>query len=215
MNIQDYLVVDYELSGIEPSELEVRLLTEIVEIEENPYHYPIPGDKGVRHFKLLIYPEERWIEDGECSDWKKIKDWHGFEPTPLFFHYSTYGVPDIFQFTEHIHRECSAALFATYNPKNRSIFKLHQRGIEMNDVFVYLKLKHKNYEDTKSFIKDYWYWHDCLYQTQKWYHYLLGDISRKIAWDRWDYPVGWKMIEFISPDAYPSEIEAIRKELIG
>lgn len=217
MNIEDYLDVDYELSGIDPEEREIRLQTKIVEIEKNPFYLPITGDKRVRHFRLEIYPERRWVEleEGEDTDWHKITNTHDMEVTPLYFHMSTYGVPDIAKFSQHVYDECFAALFALYKPdKYNSIFKFYgSEDISMEDVWVYLKLQNKDYSQTTRFIKDYWYWHDRLYQTQKWFHYLLGDIGEKTACDRREYPIGWKALEMISPNMHPTRIDEIRKNL--
>jgi hypothetical protein len=84
---------------------------------------------------------------------------------------------------------------------------------EHEDVFVYLKLQHKNYEETRAFIRDYWYWRDRLWQTQKWFHYLLGDLSYKTHHDRFRYCVGDKLLEWLSPNDYPASLAEIRKTL--
>ncbi len=226
-SLPEYLEVDYAMADVDPEECEVRLKTRIVEVESNLLHRPLAGEGNVRHWKLEIYAEQRFLREDEDPEWR---EWHqprvgyyskfdrtqvSFASTLPFF-YSCYGVPSPEEFYEHIYFECHVALFAVLpKQKDSSWHKFDPfREPELEDIYVYLKLHRKNYEKTVDFLRDIWYWRDRLWQTQKWFHYLMGDLESKCAWGRFDYPVGRKLLDWINPaDDYPEEIDRIRASL--
>ena len=214
-NLLDFLQPDPVLCRLDDPEWKVRLQYEIAEVPKNLYYLPIPGDKSkYRHWKMQIQAEESWQDEGV---WSAVKDREGYQVTPLPFYMTvnTQAKPDIGKFSEHIRRECTAALFAVWNPKScnpvRQFRLEYRKNIKMEDVWTFLKLQHKNYESTTDFIRDYDYWEDRLYQTQKWFHYLMGDLPNKTTFPRWNFAVGDNLLDFIPIDEYESRIAAIKK----
>jgi hypothetical protein len=228
MNLLDYLHVDKELlTDHESRDREFRIVPTILEVEVNPFYLPIPKNKRLpveklKHYSLELNVEQKWVEpdEDEENNWHQAEGYLGsvLVPIPFYMTKKDDKAPDINDFSSYIYEQCSIALFSLYNPKhyNNSRFTFKEfRQIEMVDVYVYLKLlkKDKEYKLTKTFIKDYWHWHRCLYDTQKWFHYLLGDLSHNGSYSRWIYPVGWKLLEFIPPSDFPKNIDNIRAEV--
>jgi hypothetical protein len=212
----DYLHVDYDLAGLDREDTEARLRIKIGEVPFNRFHYPIPGEKGVRHFRLDLYAETRYMdaEDGEPEEWHQPNcSLSGAEvatDSVLPFYMSTHGEPTPEKFSKHIYTECYAALFAVHHPQTHwDRFSL--RTPKMEDLFVYMKLHHKDYERSRDFLRDYNYWEDRLWQTQKWFHYLLGDLPNRTSFSRFRYSVGENLLGWIGPDNYPPYIDETRE----
>ena len=216
--LTDYLKVDYELAGIDTEETQVRLKTRMGRTDKN--HFCLEQRKNLKHYKLEIYAEIRSLnplDSPEDRDWS-VHSWSNGIQRTLPFYMSRETKPSNEEMFSFVYNECRAAMYSLYNPQHRNYtyYSFTDKGeIDLDDVYVYLRLRGENFSNTSAseFIRDYWFWHECLYQTQKWFHYLMGDILNKTNYDYWEFPVGWNLLEFLPPSEYPSElIQRIRKE---
>lgn len=156
------------------ADIEARIVSEIAKVDRNPYYLPIPKDK-VRHFVLNLTSEYRYTDE-ESSEWiKGISSEFGGHP--LRFFWSGYGTPSIEKFSQHIYEECRAAFLSFEYSEHRDHFFHDRDDIALSDVWRFIKNQHKDYSKTEDFIRDFDYWKDRLYQSQKWLHYMSGELE--------------------------------------
>jgi hypothetical protein len=139
----DYLHVDYDLAGLDREDTEARLRIKIEEVPSNRFHSPIPGEKGIRHFRLDLYAEIRYMdaEDGEPEEWHQPNcSLSGAEvatDSVLPFYMSTHGSPHLRSFKTYLHRMLCRPIrgasppnplgqVLTENPKNGGFVCLHE-----------------------------------------------------------------------------------------
>jgi hypothetical protein len=227
-NLVNFLKIDGDMiSRLLDEEYEYRLQTRIVEVAENRFHFQRPRQSEVRHFRMDLYAEVRevgsqgdlgWRAPDERSLWDRTMERSSIIEPPydsiIPFYLSAVRAPSEKTFFDHIYKECFAALFSVFRP-GRHKFRFDLTSPEMEDVFVYLKLLHEEYEQSRDFIRDYDFWSDRLWQTQKWFHYLLGNIQQCTCspYERFSYPVGQKLLAWISPNDYPKSVGEIRRTL--
>lgn len=183
-NFFDYLIQH----NIEDEDYEEVIKWEIKERNTNPYHHSVEGDHRM-HFCLTLTAayrekgiEENWIEDISIS-----------------FHWSGNHTPTKLEFSDHIYKECRAAILAVEYENNmgeRRFFK-GRDDITGKEVIKYLRNLGlgRIYKYTSNFVNDYYHWHDRLYATQKWVAYMSGELERDIG--GYAPCIGPKMFEFL------------------
>jgi len=179
----------------------VEILSEIKELEENPYQEP--GTKN-RAFVLELSSRSHLIEeypDDSDEDWEEgTKSYRSYYSVPIKFYYSGDEVPTMEQFSAHIYKECRAAFYAlpgraclNYN------FTNSRDEIDHRQVWQYIRLIQKDslyFRNTSQFVEDYDYWHDRLYATQKWLGYMAGTLE----WQGDEIVIGDRIFEFLDID---------------
>lgn len=127
------------------------------------------------------------------------------------FYYSGLKKPTPNQFFKHMYDECSAAIYAMYH-SNQAILRPLERP-ELYDVYCYMRLLNQNAFETAHFLKNYGYWENRLWNTNKWYYFLLGDVQNKTFWGRFRYPIGRKLFNWINPLQPPEAIKNLIKSI--
>lgn len=192
---------DYLIPLDKYPDVEAKIISKVKEVEGNPFHEPTPGEK-VRHYILSLTSQYRYVEeDCEPSKWIDGHPWGN--SYPLKFYWSGSKAPTMGRFSKHIWSECNAALRSFDRRSGEYVF--HSRcDISMMNVWRFTKLQRKDYSQTEDFIRDYDYWESRLYNTQKWFFYMTGDLE----WIGGCISLGEAMYEFLGIEQYNPAINA-------
>ena len=189
VNLDDDSVMKYEL--------------DIHKVDDNPFYIPF-GDNPT-HWELTIQPLSAWQEEGEALEFGKVCD-------PYQFKMSRYTLaPTIEEFSKHIYDECWASIKAMELPEIKFLsdntqFDIDHNEIEPKHVYNFMKLLHKNYEETQSFLKDYEVYHQRLYHNFK---FMYGMIcgQRGMFMKSFDMPIGRNFFDFLGIDIYKTNLK--------
>ena len=172
MNLQDCLIpVEPNFGG--SSFEQKRLTTEIVEVPDNPFYLPFKGDDR-KHFELRIQHVGRYYLDDEVPEGETNEEIN-IDNYPLEFKMTTYGIPTLERFSEHLREEINNTLDAmgifelnTYNGYyNGAELSIDRVDIQPQHIYKFLKNIHKDYTKTEDFLKDFDHYENRIYHIMK------------------------------------------------
>jgi hypothetical protein len=190
MNLLNYLI-----PSSPPEDKEVKIKAEIVKLDDNPYFrsedYPQYLNKNVKHYSLDLTSKYRYKED-EPPDWLEGPTWGNSHP--LKFYWSGLKKPTMSVFSKHIFFECRAALCSLEYPEHRRFLFKDRKYISVREVYQFTRLLGKDLFKTIDFVGDFYYWENRLYNSQKWVHYLSGELE----WSGGNLAVGHNIYRFLN-----------------
>jgi hypothetical protein len=211
MNILNYLEVAYDIVGIDPEEDGLlRIVHEIIEVKENIFCPEEYQDSKQWVLNLRCERKEEgldWVPSG-WRDWDERLKKHLItqDHPPLRFFMTSRTEPTIEDFSLHIYDSCHAVAAAFDYDFGSSMPPYHDRvgstQIQFTHVYRYMiELGVKCFE-TEDFLRQYDHYWQCLYGTQKWMHYMLGNISTThYALPGWHYVcIGSLLLDFLLSD---------------
>ena len=202
--IIDYLIYDHHRFGNSNAEGNVSYMTEIHEVDENPYYLPF-GEK-VHHWELVI--NIIWQEHD--NEHEEDNQPHILTDSRLVFKMTSYSKkPTIEEFSDHIKAEMRNVLLALgLEDKFTWDFpSLNREEITPEIVWKFMKLNHKDYSETENFLKDYEHYVDRIYHDYKWgIEYLMQGENYMFAMG-WEYPIGEHFLAFLELGKYADYYE--------
>lgn len=189
MNIQEFLIVapEHKLS----QDTEVNYKVSIKKIKDNPFYIEF-GDKPT-HWMLTIDIQTRYTD--EPSKFEDTGD-------SVEFKMSAYSLkPTIEQFSKHIYDECRNTLEALdlHNPEfvsDANKWMMERNEITPANVYKFMKLLHKDYSKTESFLKDYDTYLERIYHNMKFMKKMV--TGWEAMWSRdFKIPTGENFLAFL------------------
>lgn len=210
-NINDFLSYDTARFGDKTPYFDVRYVTEITQVEKNQFclesEYSLSKKEDYPHWKLSIYVEryEKDIPEDE-REWWRVEN-------SLSFFLTSEQEPTIEDFSQHIFNEGHAVLntikfgFDGLKEEPKYIWRLQQkllydrRDITPEEIFMYCNEVGYEYEKTKDFIHHYDFWCDRLYNTIKFFRYLVEGANDYASME-FIYPIGEMLLHFLETGEY-------------
>ena len=171
----------------------------ILPVENNPFQL----DASKASYVLELYYDEK-LEDSEYDDDDLERDWVRADK-PLRFYGEFSSTPSIKVFSTHMKKEIAAVATAMGSFSHVSSCKYLGRWIERKDItpaevwtFVKELGLQKKYASAEVFTSAYGYWHQRLYDSQKFAWYLDGRESQLQIDSGMEFPgIGDRLQEFL------------------
>jgi hypothetical protein len=202
----DYLIPAVNVD--ENTDVQSRIVASIKEVPQNPYYIQNLSDFGFKHYVLELTTKSSLVHhDEEGESFLDDNEFEGLDCSngsfPLTFFYSGPCEPSEEVFAQHIKRECRSALRAVKgNSQIISPVEGHLtpywEGIEMTNVYDYMRDHSLLYDKTDTFLRDYNFWMNRLYATLKWLAYMRGDSE----WQGGYVAIGDLLYDFLSMGDY-------------
>lgn len=202
-DITKFLIYDTARFGEKEPHWDTKFKLEIRQIEENPYHLPIDGDKQ-KHWELTLTP---------CTlDREEEGDWYENADQQLKFKMTRYGQPTLEDFSEHIYKELNAVLDAIGVTEEDWVWDIQQKMLGSykeftpQQVFKFIKNLHFGFMKTDKFLEVYDFFYERMHQSMKFAMYLL-EGNKAMFTMSYEYPIGEHLTAFLEVGKYYDHYE--------
>jgi hypothetical protein len=189
MNLQEFLIVSPDENV--GTQTDVNYKVTIEKVKDNPYYIEF-GDKPT-HWLLRIDIQTRWND--EPNEFEDTGDY-------VEFRMSRYSLkPTMEEFSKHIYDECRNTLEALdfHKPEfvsDSNKWMMERTEITPANVYKFMKLLHKDYTNTESFLKDYDTYLERIYHNMKFIYKLINGWDA--MWSRdFKIPIGENFMAFL------------------